>query len=273
MEKSRKRKNLYIIFAIILPLSMTLMALSDQKEISIQHYAENSEYGKGLKSSASVSELWKFPSYLEYFSSPALGDIDNDGKLEVIISSHMQGHVEALDSENGHSIWKFYYMDARPLGTEFACSPTLGDIDDDGKLEVVVADKDWNLFALNGESGLELWAATVPGVVDGSAVLGDLDDDGKLEVVIGCNDGYLYAFNGEDGSLLWGYYIGTDTVSSPVLSDVDGDGKLEVVIGGDDAKIYLSHILLHPHSLSLPRAYYHHLHPLKPEMISQLLLS
>jgi len=76
-------------------------------------------------------------------------------------------------------------------------SPALGDIDGDGKLEIVVGSNDDKLYALNGEDGSVLWSYTTGGDIVSSPALGDIDGDGKLEIVVGSNDDKLYALNGE----------------------------------------------------------------------------
>ncbi len=115
-------------------------------------------------------------------------------------------------------------------GSDIRSSPVLGDIDGDGKLEVVVGSNDNKMYALNGEDGSLLWLYITGGDVRSSPALGDINGDGRFEVVIGSDDYNIYALNGEDGSLLWSLTI-LGWVQSPALGDVDEDGKLEVVVG------------------------------------------
>jgi outer membrane protein assembly factor BamB len=74
-------------------------------------------------------------------------------------------------------------------------SPALGDIDNDGKLEVVVGSDDHKIYALNGENGSLLWSYSTGYFVRSSPSLGDIDNDGKLEVVVGSGDGNVYALS------------------------------------------------------------------------------
>ncbi|MBA7516841.1 Outer membrane protein assembly factor BamB [subsurface metagenome] len=154
-------------------------------------------------------------------SSPSLGDIDGDGKLEVVVGSH------ALNAEDGSLLWSY------PASGAVGSSPCLGDIDCDGKLEVVFGTTGDKIYALNGEDGSLLWLYTTSDWALASPCLGDIDGDGRLEVVIaaGAWGNNLYALNGEDGSLCWVSSLDSAAVSSPCLGDVDGDGKLEVVVG------------------------------------------
>ncbi|MHA1736179.1 MAG: FG-GAP repeat domain-containing protein, partial [Candidatus Thorarchaeota archaeon] len=98
---------------------------------------------------------------------------------------------------------------------DWVCSSAaLGDVDGDGKLEVVIGSRDDKVYCLNGEDGSVLWSYATGIAVDSSAALGDVDGDGKLEVVIGSYDNKVYCLNGEDGSVLWSCATGASVDSS-----------------------------------------------------------
>jgi Cys-rich repeat protein len=178
-----------------------------------------------------IATLWSYITGPWMESSSSLGDIDNDGKLEVVVGSSDK-KVYALNGEDGSVLWSY------TTGEGVGSSPSLGDIDNDGKLEVVVGSYDYKIYALNGEDGSLLWSYTTGYPVRSSPSLGDIDNDGKLEVVVGSWDKKIYALNGENGSLLWSYTTGNEIHSSPSLGDIDNDGKLEVVVGSADYKVY-----------------------------------
>ena len=124
------------------------------------------------------------------------------------------------------------------IGDKAFGSPALGDIDGDGKQEVIVGSYNRNIYALNGENGSFLWSYTTGGSILSSPALGDIDGDGRLEGVVGSYDGKVYALNGENGSFLWSYTTGDTIAGSPALGDIDGDGRLEIVVGSYDGKVY-----------------------------------
>ncbi|MGD0113681.1 MAG: FG-GAP-like repeat-containing protein [Armatimonadota bacterium] len=172
-------------------------------------------------------------------SYPAIGDLDGDGKLEVVVGAQ-DGYIYA---------WHF---DGSPVagwpqyagGTVWNC-PVLGDLDGDGELEVVAESG-----SLYGEQ-VSAWRADgtpiagwpqgagFDGCVYASPALGDLDGDGKLEVLAGSWDHHVYAWHADGTPVAdWPQSTGNTVGSSPALADLDGDGHLEVVVGSYDYSVY-----------------------------------
>ncbi len=228
MKKGKKIIVVLIIFGIIFAIIPYIM-ISEQKAVQ----KENDQKRGDVKTSQ-ISELWSYTTGEGgVYSSPALGDVDGDGKLEAIVGSYDK-NLYALNGEDGTLLWSY------KTGSHVQASPTLGDVDNDGKLEVVIGSWDENVYALNGEDGSVVWIYKTEGpIFSCDAVLGDIDNDYKLEVIVGSCDKKVHALNGEDGSLLWSFkaediFYG----SSAALGDVDNDGKLEVIVGSYDKKIY-----------------------------------
>jgi outer membrane protein assembly factor BamB len=193
-------------------------------------------------SGATGLEIWNHTIGRVWGSSPRLGDIDNDGGLEVVVACSATFNpytgeniappmIYALNGEDGSVVWTHI------LPESIESTPAVGDLDNDGRLEVVVGCKDHKIYVLNGENGTQQWNFTTGGPILSSPALGDIDGDGKLEIVIGSDDKRIYALNG-DGSQLWNFTTGDWVESSPALGDVNSDGKLEVIVGSEDHKIY-----------------------------------
>lgn len=114
---------------------------------------------------------------------PAVADFNGDGKLEIAVRG--QGTLELLD-EDGRSVWSF------PITDEFGFLGGVSgfDFDDDGILEVLVADED-ALYAVDGKSGKAVMTVEEHAgyTILAYPVVADVDDDGRANVLLPSNNG------------------------------------------------------------------------------------
>lgn len=145
------------------------------------------------------------------------------------------GQVFVLDSK-GRALPGF------PVQTNFAVTgaPAFGDIDDDGRFDLVVASTDYRVYAVD-EAGVTLrgfpLAAGFPNY--GAPALVDLDGNGVVDVAFASSDGNLYAVNGQ-GKALKGFPItlAPRLLGGVAAGDLDRDGKMDLVVAGTDGKLY-----------------------------------
>ncbi|WP_322511321.1 FG-GAP repeat domain-containing protein [Chloroflexus sp.] len=145
-------------------------------------------------------------------SSPALGDIDGDGQLEIVVNVGWQGdngipHSEtvAWDPENPNPKWRTIPYSANyntnpnvrfndPNGGHLQ-SPVIADINGDGIVEVLTANF-WSVVILRGYDGQQITCYLSPAcgsqpslyawyTVKATPAVGDINGDGVLDVVIG----------------------------------------------------------------------------------------
>jgi hypothetical protein len=176
--------------------------------------------------------VWSNQILASATSSPALGDLDGDGTLEIAVGGE-DNNVYVWHHDGGSAAgWP------KTTGGRIFNSPALADLDGDGDLEVIAGSEDGNIYTWHHDGTL-YWSSAIGKIYESSPAVADLDDDGSLEIVIGSIDG-LYALN-HDGTLLWSNDIKYG--SSPAIGDVDGDGDLEIAVGtsglAPDNKVYV----------------------------------
>ncbi len=176
------------------------------------------------------ADLWNVtdPQYqVEGFSGVAAGDIDVDGRPE-IIATHDSGVLIAFEHD-GTFKWK-----SPPVwgGVDWG-SAAIADLDIDGVPEIVVGST-----VLNNDGTIRWEGHTVGGLGIGGnknhplSCVADLDLDGSPEVVSGRS-----AFHA-DGSLYWNALISD---GFPAIANFDSDPFPEVVIVGNGYAWLLEH--------------------------------
>ena len=210
-------------------------------------------------------DLWN--RFLWSNTSACLGDVNNDGQLELVIpllDTNDGNFYLYIFSLNG-DIVNTLKLDGVPidnlqkgtgyisiLGVVDASRPVIGDLDGDGDMEIAISRSYRNssgyhvgkLFLWSYDNGN--FTNTVSQDIQGGGAsqlaLADMDNDGSLEVVAGMNylssAGYVQsaplvkAFH-YDGSLLWQsdrkIFFST-FASSPIIGDINNDGKNEVIM-------------------------------------------
>ena len=209
------------------------------------------------------------------YSAPALADIDADGHLDILIGSesgtlyclddtgarrwHYQGQgairgipavgrdprgatlrvyatfsggmLGCFDSE-GNLVWK--QDEPGPRG-ERRSGVAVGDLDGDGREEVVSATEDFTVIVADAATGEERWRWKGAHAIDQtcSFALADFDGSGRLDIL--CGDGLGLSQPGNvyrlrEGQALWTADVGGGVLQGPSVGDVDGDGQLEVLV-------------------------------------------
>ncbi|KAG0582223.1 hypothetical protein KC19_3G044000 [Ceratodon purpureus] len=134
-------------------------------------------------------------SYRAYiYSSPTVVDVDEDGFLEIVVGTSF-GFLYVLH-HNGTLKLPFPHLMGEIQGQVVA-----GDINDDGKIEIVSADVRGNVAAWSGD-GKELWTVHLKSIVAQGATIGDVDGDGHTDLVIPTASGKIFVLRGSDGSLV-----------------------------------------------------------------------
>ncbi len=188
---------------------------------------------------------------------PAVGDIDGDGRDEIVLGLGSGGGgwyqiVDDATRDFRHLAWKQVSWPAYNRGAG-STHPTMGDVDGNGVEEIV----------LGLGSGSNGWLEVVNGAASSFAhrhwiriawndyasangttypAAGDLDGDGRAEIVVGLgagSNGYFEVIDDANTSfrhleweqVSWAAYNAFNGETHPAVGNVDGDAAAEIVIG------------------------------------------
>jgi len=169
-------------------------------------------------------------------SAIAAADLIPGGPLELFIGAE-DGKLHLFDGKGRVDKKRVFQSKFRISG-----GPSLGDVDGDGKFDVVFGSQDFSIYALDAETfKLKKGFPVETGYrIYGAPALGDVDGDDIVDIVSGSADGKVYAVNGKGKALKgWPQQIEGKVHASPAIGDLDLDGTLEVVVVADDGKTYV----------------------------------
>jgi len=171
-------------------------------------------------------------------SSPAVGDIDHDGNMEVVYASDV-GQLFAWEID-GTAVSGFPVT----LGDRVirACA-ALEDVDGDDTLEICIGTgvSQYRFFVYRHDGTL-LFQKDVEYRVHSTAAIADMDKDGNMEIVHGVDRNVQYGVYAweSDGSPCTGWPAQTwhHVDGSPALADINHDSTYEVFVGSIDNRVY-----------------------------------
>jgi hypothetical protein len=181
------------------------------------------------------AKLWEYATANPVNTTPALADLDSDGKLEIVFGSG--GTLYALEG-NGTPYPGSWPYSAGALA-KFT-SPAVGNVDGAGGLEIAAiaygftkpASSKVYLLKTDGTLYSGSWPATVDTIIVADPVLGNIASlDTDLEIVSGGINGVVYAWN--KNAVLWPSppRVPGMIETSPALAELDGaDAYLEIVV-------------------------------------------
>lgn len=179
------------------------------------------------------------------FGQSAAGDIDKDGRLEIVFGCYRNdSSIYALNAENGSLLWRYNAHVPNAEGCNDV-AVALYDVDNDDTLEVIVPSScNPKTFCFRGKTGTVQWQTNTAGS-DSPPSIADIDNDGKAEILHGGFNGHVLCINSENGSIAWDKEIFSNSwvQTAPTIVDLNNDGQLDFVVGTwafspDTSRIY-----------------------------------
>ena len=183
----------------------------------------------------------------------ALGDIDGDGKPDLVVANSGSGEIRilrntavagGLNSGSFSTPGNSYPAGSTPAGL------ALGDLDSDGDLDVVVSDSSGGKIYIwrNGSSPGNIDSTSMTSITVGTTPFGiainDLDIDGRPDIVVankGSNNISILENNGSLAFAKTDYGTGSGPVDVIAQSDLDGDDLPDVVsVNNGSASVFLN---------------------------------
>ncbi len=180
------------------------------------------------------------------YSSPALGDVDNDGHNDIVIGTMYFSNV--FPDYNYGGIYVFHrngsVMDGWPFqkGYNFWSSPALVDFNDDGYLEIAESRLGFVTYLLDYRGRvLDNWPRYTTWNDYSSSIAGDVNGDGQTDILTTAGNGFSFIHGGGvyawdmDGNLLEGFpkFTDADAQAAALISDLDNNGEVEIVASSD----------------------------------------
>ena len=167
--------------------------------------------------------------------SPAVGDLNGDGDEDVVLLEST-GALRIFRSDGSPGLAL-----ERSGAPAVLTSPSLVDVDGDGRPEILFGDAGLRLHALNktGESARG-FPVTLSSPATSPVSVGFLGDPARAALFWGSEDGTLQGVWADDRTPLPGFPLKTGYVVSaqPSLGDLSGTGRLGLCVASQDFKLY-----------------------------------
>ncbi|MBA3827334.1 MAG: VCBS repeat-containing protein [Taibaiella sp.] len=172
--------------------------------------------------------------------STAIGDIDGDGKADVVVANYADGSIYIYRNTGVIDTIRFAAHLALTVGTN-PYRVALGDLDGDGKLDIAMSNSGSNTISvfLNTSTPGAISFATQQTFAINSPngiAIADIDNDGRADIVttdVADNVVAVFLNTGSVGAISFAPHVDFATGVYPLsvaAGDLDGDGKYDLAV-------------------------------------------
>jgi len=176
----------------------------------------------------------------QVWTSPAIGDIDNEGTSEIVFGVRRSVDNLYVITRDGQCMYGWPIT----VPGQIIGSPVLADLDQNGDLEIIIWTVQADIYVFD-HTGQGFFSPTgilkdLPGIAFGSVSVGDIDQDGNLEIVCagGSSGDSLYVWDdqGQPETPFPIHIQSGGLTYSTVLGDICGDDRLEILFYADNSE-------------------------------------
>ena len=170
------------------------------------------------------------------WGAPSLADLDNDEDLEIIFTTENSNNGDLYAIHHNGDLVNGFPVD---IDEKMMVGPSVGDLEGDGILDIVIVTWDKNIIAVDANGNLKSgFPFLTTKRFNAPATLADLDNNGSLEIIAGNDDGHLHVLNYEGQEMAF-FDTGDDIRGGISVADLNDDGSLELIFVGYDDMIHV----------------------------------
>jgi hypothetical protein len=190
-------------------------------------------------------------------SAIAFGDVNGNGRPDIVVGADAGGYVDVYEYDGAGLSTRLYHLVGGAAGDAFGSTVATGDINGDGKADIVVGAYSWDssgsvtdvgyVRAFDGATGTQLFQLQGTKKTDtfgASLALADINGDGKAELLVGApfadvrgindNKGFVALYDGATQNQLH-RWIGPEHYDemgrAVAFADINDDGTKDIILG------------------------------------------